>query len=245
MKKVSFPKLRPLVESQSLPLSSEQRYEFKMTADWGSPSLGRSWLRVHPEGFRIANPPRQVNNLYLDTADLQSYLENRSGVSDRMKIRLRWYGQPEQNLIVNPVLEIKIKHNLLGDKWRQELPCELDFNQSFRSILKVVQNGTAERWRALLHSFVQPTIINSYWREYYVSPDGALRATLDYGQNSYNQRFSVRPNLTRASPQETIFLIEVKAQPQYQERLEQAMSFFPIQRSRNSKYINGLSGGPF
>jgi hypothetical protein len=232
------------LEYKDQPLSPEQRYEFKLVTEWGSPALGRSWLRLHPEGFRAAHPPRTVNNLYLDTADLRCFNDNLMGVSDRLKIRLRWYGQPDITLINNPTLELKIKKNMLGDKRRQKLACTMDLSRPFVEILKLIRSQAGAPWQPWLQAAVQPTIINHYHREYYVSPDGAIRATLDYGLKTYNQRLSSRPNLHRAMPANDTLLIEVKAKPQDHERLQRAMGFFPIQRGRNSKYVNGLSGGP-
>jgi len=232
------------IEQQALPFSVEQRYELKLANEWGSPALGRSWIRMHPEGFQVAHAPRMVNNLYLDTTDLRSFNDNLSGVSGRLKVRLRWYGQAENNTIINPTLELKIKQNMMGDKRRQELTCSVDLRRPYVEILKLIRSRADSQWRSWLQASVQPTIINRYWREYYVSPDGAIRATLDYAQVAFNQRLGSRPNLNRPLPTNDMMLIEVKSKPQYHERLQQAMSYFPIQRSRNSKYVNSLLGGP-
>ena len=35
--------------------------------------------------------PRQVNNLYFDTYDLESYWDNSEGNNERVKFRIRWY----------------------------------------------------------------------------------------------------------------------------------------------------------
>jgi hypothetical protein len=54
-------------------LSSSLRYEFKLAGRGYSPAQARSWIMLHPEGFRVAYPSRVVNNLYLDTVDLSSF----------------------------------------------------------------------------------------------------------------------------------------------------------------------------
>ncbi len=236
---------QPTIDYQALPQSEERRYEFKIAAEWGSSALGRSWLRMHPEGFRDAYPARLVNNLYLDTNELKSFQENRWGIGDRAKIRLRWYGLPENNVVIDPFLEIKIKSGLVGDKARQQLSCKIDLNQPYQEIIKIIRAQADAQWQTRLHAYTQPTIINRYRREYYISPDGAIRATLDSDLTSYNQRFSALPNLLRSMSHDNGLLIEVKAKPEHVGRLQDVMSFFPIQRSRNSKYVNGVSGGPF
>ena len=36
---------------------------------------------------------RKVNNIYLDSCELDSYHHNESGISNRVKYRVRWYGK--------------------------------------------------------------------------------------------------------------------------------------------------------
>jgi hypothetical protein len=200
---------------------------------------------LHPEGFRVAHPPRVVNNLYLDSIDLKSFNDNLASVSARQKLRLRWYGLPVGTAITNPVLELKLKDNLLGDKKRQELTCTVDLARPYVEILKVIQAYADLEWRSRLQIATQAVLINRYRREYFVSPDKAIRATLDYAQVALNQRLSSLPNLTRPLPLQELVVIEVKATPQHFERLERVMGFFPVLRTRNSKYVSGVMSGPF
>jgi hypothetical protein len=93
--------------------------------------------------------------------------------------------------------------------------------------------------------FTAATLINRYRREYYVSPDMAIRATLDYDLMAYDQRMVPRPNLRFKLPLPATVVIEVKAAPEYEKRLQEVMGYFPIARSRSSKYVQGLMGGPF
>jgi hypothetical protein len=241
----------PMIESlfsifpRTTPLSSTLRYEFKLAGEDISPARARSWIMLHPEGFRVAFPPRVVNNLYLDTVDLKSFNDNLGSVSARQKLRLRWYGLPEGTAITNPVLELKLKDNLLGKKKRQELTCTMDLARSYLVILKMVQAHADLVWRSWLQIATQAVLINRYRREYFVSPDKAIRATLDYAQVAFDQRLSSRPNLTRPLPLQKLVVIEVKAAPEHFERLERVMGFFPMLRTRNSKYVSGVMGGAF
>jgi len=226
-------------------LSSDLRYELKLASSSASPAQARSWIRLHPEGFRKAYPAREINNLYFDTADLQSFNDNLSGVSARRKFRLRWYGTPDNRKVSNPVLELKIKENMLGDKKRQQLDVSLDLTRPYVEIMETVRDHVSEKWRTRLLTFTQPALINRYRREYYVSPDEAIRATLDFDLVSYDQRMGSRPNLSRQLPRPASVMIEVKSAPEYHERLQRVMGYFPIQRSRSSKYVSGVMGGPF
>jgi hypothetical protein len=229
----------------SAPLSSDLRYELKLASDRASAAQARSWIRLHPEGFQAAYPPREINNLYFDTADLQSFNDNLSGINARRKLRIRWYGVQENRKVSNPFLELKIKENMLGDKKRQQLDVTLDLTRPYAEILETIRAQSGEKWRSRLLAFTQPTLINRYRREYFVSPDATIRATLDYDLVSYDQRMGSRPNLDRRQPLPAFVMIEVKSAPEYHKRLQRVMGYFPLPRSRSSKYVSGVMGGPF
>jgi hypothetical protein len=214
------------------------RYELKLVCDPHRQAQARSWIRLHPAGFVVAYPPRRVNSLYLDTPHLSSFDENLAGVSERQKLRLRWYGKSVSE--IEPVLELKQKRDLLGRKKQVRLPCKLDLTCSWQEILRTVRACVEPEWRVVLQTVDQPTLLNHYQREYYAAPDGALRVTLDYACVAYDQRLSLRPNLRVSLPIADRVVIEIKAAPEYAERLQEAVVQFPALRTRNSKYIGSL-----
>ena len=57
--------------------------------------------------FRTQYPARNVNSVYFDTYNYISIRQNLDGVSNKKKIRIRWYGN--RDIITNPVVEIKSK----------------------------------------------------------------------------------------------------------------------------------------
>ena len=65
--------------------------------------------------------PRFINNIYFDNSSFQFFFENIDGVSERMKTRIRWYGNLKGK-IKKPVLEFKQKHGLTGSKTSIDLP---------------------------------------------------------------------------------------------------------------------------
>ena len=65
-------------------------------------------VKLHPAIFREIYHERTVNNLYFDSYEMKSYLDNVSGNSQRAKVRIRWYGDLF-GIIEKPVLEVKIK----------------------------------------------------------------------------------------------------------------------------------------
>ena len=86
----------------------EYRYERKFLVDQLDVHQVLALVKLHPAMFYQPYPPRYVNNLYLDTEGLDNYQDNVSGVGDRRKVRLRWYGDLFGD-VDRPVLEFKIK----------------------------------------------------------------------------------------------------------------------------------------
>jgi hypothetical protein len=218
--------------------SDDLRYEVKLVCSPHWLPQARSWIRLHPAGFVVAYPPRRVNSLYLDTPHLSGLNDNLAGLTVRQKLRLRWYG--DEIAHIQPYLELKQKRNSLGQKKRYLLPCQVDLTLSWRQILELIRANAEPDWQTLLQTVNQPTLLNGYQREYYVTPDGAIRATLDFGQAAYDQRLSPRPNLHVRLPIADLVVIEIKAAQEQAERLQEIAARFPARRSRNSKYAGGL-----
>ena len=224
---------------------SEVRYELKLPCNAALLGQARGWIRLHPEGFRTAFPTRQVNNLYLDSPGLTNLAENLAGQAERRKLRYRWYGDLAQLPAVRATLELKIKHGSVGDKRRLSLETPLALNKPFKQILADLHGEVPEDWLPWVLKANQATLINHYLRDYFVSPDGVVRCTLDYEQTFYDQRYGVRPNLTNELVTKDQIVIEIKAPVELEERLERAMASFPIPRHRHSKYVDGLLSGTF
>ena len=105
---------------------SEWRYEIKLACpeSQGQVALVRAWVRTHRAAFMVAYPPRRVNNIYFDSHTLSNLDDNLAGISERCKLRLRWYGA--DTAIVRGQLELKQKSNTLGSKIVRPLPFMLD-----------------------------------------------------------------------------------------------------------------------
>jgi hypothetical protein len=217
---------------------SDLRYELKLVCAPHMPPQARSWIRLHPAGFAVAYPPRRVNSLYIDTPHLSSLSDNLEGVSDRQKLRVRWYG--DQVTDVQPYLELKQKSNLVGRKKRFLLPCRLDLTVPWTEMLGTIRANAGPDWRTLLQTVNQPTLITCYRREHYISRGGAVRVTLDYDQAAYDQRLSPRLNLRARLPITDAVVIEIKTALEHAERLPEVAARFPVLRNRHSKYVRGL-----
>ena len=64
-------------------------------------------LNLHPFGFRPLYPSRVVQSVYFDTHGGRAVAENIAGISDRHKLRFRWYGPDAK--VVRGRLERKIR----------------------------------------------------------------------------------------------------------------------------------------
>jgi len=199
----------------------------------------RAWVNLHPEAFLVAYPPRRVNSLYFDTLECDCLNDNLIGASDRAKLRFRWYG--EDVTAVQGTLELKCKANQLG--WKEHRPIPVTFD-----LTSVSWNGLMQRLReyadgpfALWLSGVdQPTLINSYMREYYESIDRQVRVTVDYDLVAYEQVMYTAPNLVVKAPIPKPVVVEVKSDEKLHRRVSNVLSSFPLQVGRNSKYVNGV-----
>lgn len=196
-------------------------------------------VKRHPSIFYAPYPPRHINNLYLDTPNMENYHANVSGVADRQKARIRWYGELFGK-IRNPVLEFKIKDGLVGTKHSYPFPAfnfDTTFTQSgFQKLIVQAALPDPVRWQLRGMSVV---LCNRYYRWYYVTKDEKYRLTVDkemryfhinQAQNSFRHQF--------LDPKAIV--VELKYDPALDPYAEKVAGFFPFIVTRNSKYITGI-----
>lgn len=216
----------------------DARYEVKFVTDATRYHELERWILLNPAGFRVSYPARQVNNVYFDTGDLHAYAENLSGASSRSKIRLRWYGETDRPQ--STTLEVKRRRNHLG--WKLYFPGgALNFRaRRWSELRRQLRRQLPHEGRIWLDTHPQPVLINQYHRQYFESPGGRLRATLDWRQTVLDQRLKARPNLRlRANLPDTLVL-ELKFNRADHELGSAATQGTPIRVSRNSKYMIGV-----
>ena len=215
------------------------RYERKFLPDGLTLPEVVALVRYHPALFHEPYPERMVNNLYFDTPDLRHYQHHINGAANRLKIRLRWYGD-FRGRVEQPALELKIRHGLVCRKEAYAMPA-LDIDGDFsRSKLEArfQRDGLPEAARLHLHC-LEPSLANRYRRRYFCSADGALRLTLDW-----ELRFAAPRNFHGASP--ALFhcgppvVVELKYGDTHAEHAARAASVFPFRLTRCSKYVLGL-----
>ena len=91
---------------KQIEMPNKYRYETKFSVIDLNRNEIENIIKSHPAIFHEIYFTRNVNNIYFDTVDFSSYIDNIEGVRDRKKVRIRWYGDllGECN---NPILEIK------------------------------------------------------------------------------------------------------------------------------------------
>jgi len=215
------------------------RYERKFVTTLPVPRVLAEYVTRHPAMFMVAYPPRRVSNLYLDTPGLKFYNDHIHGANQRRKVRIRWYSSLWEQ-VNNPVIEIKERNGGVNVKYAA-------------SVLPFSLTGLESKWNpelddnsrqmCALHGIdaglLQPALINSYTRHYYVSADGVFRLTVDHGIENFMVQGRIKKLHTGIEGQSTI--IELKYNLNDSDNASGISNFFPFRISRNSKYINGIN----
>ena len=187
-------------------------------------------VRLHPSFFKNTFPDRWVNNIYFDTPDLSCLNDNLSGVSHRMKFRVRWYGE-DYKKASNPKLEIKIKENMLGWKDTAEVSdFELDDIGLLREELEQKQHSFAR---------LEPKLLNRYLRSYYESADRKFRLTIDRDMQYFS--FLSSNHFNGFPYKEQGVILELKYDEEHEEASEFVRQHIPLRQSKSSKYVTGLA----
>ena len=82
--------------------------------------------------------------------------------------------------------------------------------------------------------------INRYDREYFVSGDGRIRATLDTNQQVYDQRLGQTPNLERPAMLQDTVVLELKFSHEDRAHGTDLLADVPIRIGRHSKFMNAV-----
>jgi SPX domain protein involved in polyphosphate accumulation len=183
---------------------------------------------------------RRVNNIYFDTELFKYYFDNVDGVSERLKVRIRWYGDP-LGKIKRPKLELKIKEGVVGDKWSFNLPSfeltdRFDIHQ-YKSIVKRAELP-ASIMNIILH--LQPTLFNSYSRRYFLSKNKKFRITLDYSI-VYRDIKRHKNHFQKPTKKDMHNVLELKYGLDEDKNAQTISNQFPFRMSKNSKYVNGIN----
>jgi len=217
----------------------KSRYERKFLLAAHSEKQVECVVKRHRAIMREIFEERYINNLYLDSPNLESYYDNVHGVKNRTKFRIRWYGEL-LGLVESPVLEIKAKQDLLGQKVSFALkPFELNHEFSTAMLHEVVRGSDIPKdIQHRLLSF-EVTLLNRYRRKYFQSADHRFRMTID--KDLEFCRMSVLSNrfLNRCFDHRHVIL-ELKYAATELDGLAMFSREFPFRVTKSSKYVSGI-----
>lgn len=196
-------------------------------------------IKLHPACFKEIFHRRTVNNIYFDTLGFDNLYDNIEGEKDRLKARIRWYGDLSGE-IKNPVLELKIKKGLLGEK--KSFPLNsfiLDTSFSKEQILQsLARVDIPVRVRNMMHS-LKPAILNRYDRKYFLSRDGQFRITIDWNLTYYRINYGGTTFLNKTMDHLSTVL-ELKYDAAMEIEATQVGNAFPFALTKSSKYVQGM-----
>lgn len=185
--------------------------------------------------FRTQFPTRKVNSIYFDTNNYTSIRQNLDGVSNKKKIRIRWYGNKE--LLDNPTIEIKSKKGFETKKESIRIK-ELDKVKLFNL------NKIKDKLNVKLKSkkIINPVLTTHYEREYFLSLNGKIRATVDYNLKSiFLNNFSqidIVKNFKNTS------ILELKYSIGLDKYVRKSLKDITLRLSKNSKFVNSAIEKP-
>jgi len=197
-------------------------------------------IKHHSAVFSEIFLGRQVNNIYFDSMDTKHYHDNVAGHAQRIKVRIRWYGNTF-GLIENPILEFKIKDGFLGKKKSFKLK-SFNFNKNFCfDALKKEIIGKSKLPKNIIEIFKvsKPTLLNSYWREYFLSKNKKIRITVDKNLSFFKIKHK-NNNFIQKISNKNLKIIELKYDEIEDEKIHHITQEFPFRLEAISKYIHGI-----
>ncbi len=217
-------------------MKKNYRYEIKFILDNANLSRIYQWIKERTF-VKKTYPNRQVNSLYFDDINYTSVKDNLAGISDRQKIRLRWYGKEKDTN--NPSFEFKLREGRLN--WKESFPVErlekdlLKFD--LKDILFECRNELFNK-RVTLDEYIFPTLQTGYEREYYADAEG-IRLTIDHNIIFHNPLLHKILN-HGCVIKYPLIVMEIKFPKNLRDYVVQTFRDVPMRSSRFSKYVAGV-----
>lgn len=219
--------------------SGNERYERKFRMERTSEQVQDTIVKSHPRMFSDLYHPRYVNNIYFDTRDRSSFRESVAGDSERLKIRVRWYGDLFGHA-ESPVLELKRKINMVGLKYTFPLP-------SF-SLKDITLDGMREGFSSaqlpenllLELRCLDFAVVNRYRRRYYQSADRRFRITLDT-ELAYYPIAPSHNAFNAMSRDEHAVILELKYDSKHDDAARSVTRDLPCRVTKSSKFVDGMT----
>ena len=222
-------------KEQAEPLRYERKF---LITDYSHLDV-EQMLKLHPACFSEIFYERTINNIYFDTLGLGYYYDNVEGSTERLKVRIRWYGDLF-GPIAEPILEYKIKKGLLGRKESHALESfvlDKKFDkQQIENALKNEQIPLVVKNELLS---LKPVLLNSYTRKYFLSADKNFRITIDHHLTYYRIGYGGN-TFANSSVDHNATVLELKYDSSMEAEAKAVGNLFPFAMTKNSKYLQGL-----
>jgi hypothetical protein len=231
---IKFTKMRKHISKKSLPL----RYEKKFVITPAELRKCLASLALSSFRFQKLHPPRFVNSIYLEHPNYSSLADNLSGNNERVKYRIRWYGEL-LNDIRGANLEGKIKINNLGTKIRHTLP---DFEIKDEFDWKVIKEKLKKSETNLSHilGHYRPVTLIRYLRSYYATSDKRFIVTVDTGLENYRLHPGTNLCISKFLHRDKV-IVEVKYDQNNKEKFDMLNKCIPFPLSKHSKYVISMN----
>lgn len=224
---------------QQLYTQSNYRYERKFFISTLTKQEVEAIVKHHPAMFSEIFYERFVNNIYFDSYDLKNYFANTAGAGERIKVRVRWYG----NLfgpIEKPTLELKIKNNNLGCKISYPLSdFSFDRNFSIETIREVFRRSQIPAGLLQELLCLDMILLSRYKRKYFQSKDRGFRFTLDSNMTFY-QLLPRWNNFLNSQTNYGHIVLELKYERKQEDSAGDITNFLPFRMTKSSKYVSGV-----
>lgn len=188
--------------------------------------------------FRTQYPLRKVNSIYFDTYDYKSIRENLDGVSNKKKIRIRWYG--DKNTTKNPIIETKSKKGFETKKESMPIKELHDLKVFSLKNLKILKETINSKLKQ--KKIIYPVLTTHYQREYFISLNGKIRATIDYDLKSVFLNNSSQIDIIKNF--KNICILEFKYSTGLDKYVRENLKDISLRLSKNSKFVNSAFEKP-
>jgi SPX domain protein involved in polyphosphate accumulation len=206
---------------------NENRIEKKFVLGKFKDDFFKKFLLVN--GFTKQYPDRTISSIYLDTANYDFAKDNINGVSERKKIRFRWYNNNLDDIYV----EEKNKRNF--NVWKNIEKISLPNNKkSFLENLKeYFDKAKFKNMKNFNYKFVLKT---NYERSYWLLSNNKIRATIDIDINTSSMNNFSKPIYLGDT------VLEFKFHPLHEEFFRDFFSkrFDHLRTQKYSKYVRSF-----
>jgi len=189
--------------------------------------------------FFPLHQPRYINNIYFDTNDLDFFTDNVSGKGSRKKVRIRWYGDLMGH-VSNPVLEFKMREGMVGNKLSFPLAAfTVDEGFTGDYIQDAFKASDLPNWVNTVLPMLNPSLLNRYHRQYFISFNNNFRLTIDDELTYYGIGNGLNNFMEKHVSDDVI--VELKYDNKH-DGIDSAYvtNDLPFRLSKSSKYVNGF-----